>query len=106
MNAIKATVRGGRIELDQPLDLPDGTELLIPLPNGSAAANEDAPMSREEIDRVLAAMEQVQPFDMTDDDERAAWEAERLAQKEWEKAHFAEHGEKLRRMWDDPIPRR
>jgi hypothetical protein len=41
MNAIKATVRGGRIELDQPLDLPDGTELLIPLPNGTSDENGD-----------------------------------------------------------------
>ena len=62
-------------------------------------------MSPEEIDRVLAAMEHIQPFDMTVA-ERAAWEAERQARKEWEKAHFTEHGEKLRRMWDGPIPPR
>jgi hypothetical protein len=37
MNAIKATVRGGRIELD----LPDSTELLIPLPNGAPDENGD-----------------------------------------------------------------
>jgi hypothetical protein len=84
MNAIKAIVRGGRIELEEPLNLPDGTELLIPLPNGSTERNdEDGPMSPEEIDRVLAAMEQIQPFDMTDA-ERAAWETERQARKEWE----------------------
>jgi hypothetical protein len=106
MNAIKAIVRGGRIELDQPLNLPDGTELLIPLPNGSRETKDaDVPMSPEERDRVLAAMEQIQPFDLTAD-ERAAWEAERRARKDWEKAHFAEHGEKLRRMWDVPIPPR
>lgn len=105
MNAIKAIVRQGRIELEEPLDLPDGTELLIPLPNGSTDTNDDGPLSPEEIDRVLVAMEQIQPFDRTEA-ERAAWEAECQAQKTWEKAHFVEHGEKLRRMWDDPIPPR
>lgn len=29
MNAIKAMVRNGRIETDGPLDLPEGTKLLI-----------------------------------------------------------------------------
>ncbi len=33
MNAIKAIVRNGRIETDEPLDLPDGTELSIQLPD-------------------------------------------------------------------------
>ena len=106
MNAIKAIVRGGRIEVDEPLNLPDGTELLIPLPNGAVETkDENGPMSPEEIARVLAAMEQIQPFDLTPA-ERASWEAERQAHKAWEIAHFAEHGEKLRRMWDDPIPPR
>jgi hypothetical protein len=29
MNAIKAIVRNGRVEAEGPLDLPDGTELII-----------------------------------------------------------------------------
>ncbi len=41
MNAIKATVRGGRIETEELLDLPDGTELLIPLPKGTLDDNGD-----------------------------------------------------------------
>jgi hypothetical protein len=32
MTTIKAIVRNGRIEVDKPIDLPDGTELTIPLP--------------------------------------------------------------------------
>jgi hypothetical protein len=32
MTTIKATIRNGRIEVDEPIDLPDGTELTIPLP--------------------------------------------------------------------------
>jgi hypothetical protein len=33
MNTIKATVRGGRLEVAEPINLPDGTELDIPLPD-------------------------------------------------------------------------
>ncbi|MFO0950024.1 MAG: hypothetical protein U0835_02510 [Isosphaeraceae bacterium] len=61
MNTIKATVRGGRLELDQLIDLPDGTELLIPLPD---APDEGAPMSPEEIARVLAALDRMISFDL------------------------------------------
>jgi hypothetical protein len=55
-------------------------------------------MSPEEIARTLAAMDQMAPFEMTDA-ERAAWEAERQSRKDRDKAQFAEHAEKLRRMW-------
>jgi hypothetical protein len=32
MITIEAVVRNGRIEVDRPIELPDGTRLLIPLP--------------------------------------------------------------------------
>ena len=35
MSILKATVRNGRIETDGPIDLPDGTELRIPLPDSA-----------------------------------------------------------------------
>lgn len=54
MSAIVGIVRGGRIELDEPLDLPDGTAINIPLPTG--LSNDDPPMTPEEIERTLAAM--------------------------------------------------
>lgn len=38
MNAIKASVRHGRVETDTPLDLPDGTTLVI-LPDSSTTEN-------------------------------------------------------------------
>ena len=76
MTTIKATVRNGRIEVDEPLDLSDGTELLIPLPNGSQEREQDRPMTPEEIARVLAAMAKIEPFDWTDEERAAAdaWE--------------------------------
>ncbi len=101
MTTIKATVRNGRIEVAEPLDLPDGTELLIPLPNGSQEREEDRLMTPEEIARVLAAMDKVEPFVWTEE-EGAAREADRLARKEWEKAHFNEHADNLRRLWERP----
>ncbi len=33
MTTIKAIVRGGRLETSEPIDLPDGTELTIPIPD-------------------------------------------------------------------------
>ena len=96
MTLIKAIVRNGRIETDEPIDLPDGTELFIPV-NG--ADDEDRPRTPEEIAATLAAMDKVEPFSWTEE-ERSAWEAERKARKEWEKAHFLEEAERLRKIWE------
>lgn len=41
---IKAIVRNGRLETEEPIDLPDGTEHLIPVNNG-AISEEDEFMS-------------------------------------------------------------
>ncbi|MBY0459276.1 MAG: hypothetical protein K2V38_18255 [Gemmataceae bacterium] len=98
-SVITATVRGGRLEVTEPLDLPDGTQLQVLLPD----ARDEGLMSPEEIASVLAAMDRVEPFDLTAD-ERAAWEAERAARRVREKAAFVEQSEHLRRMWDAPIP--
>ena len=103
MNLIlmKGTVRNGRVEANEPINLPDGTELLISLSNGAEVAdlNDNGPMTPQEIARVLAALEKIVTFDRTPDEE-ARLEADRLARKEWEKAHFNEHADKLRRTWE------
>jgi hypothetical protein len=99
MNAIKATVKDGRLEVPVPPDWPDGTEVEIHPMGQAGPSDEEGPMTPEEIARTLAAMDKVEPFDLTDE-ERTAWEAERQARKEWEKAHFAEHAEKLRGTWE------
>ena len=89
MNAIKATVTGGRLELNVPADWPDGTEVeILPLSKGA-----------DVDDMLLAAMDQLEPLDLTEA-ELAAWKAERQARKEWEKAQFAQHAGKLQRMWE------
>ena len=72
---IRATIKGGRLEVDVPADWPDGTEVEVyPLEPG---IQDDAEMmSAEEIAQTLAAMDQAEPLEITDA-ERAAWEAER-----------------------------
>jgi hypothetical protein len=98
MSTIKAVVRNGRIETDEPLDLPDGTELLIPVPASSVDETE-ACNSPEGIAAWLAWADSLEPLIFTDA-ERAAWEAEQQARKEWEQTHFDEHAANLRRVWE------
>jgi hypothetical protein len=102
LTILTAIVRNGRLELPNPIELPDGTEVQLWLLSSEEIAShpaESSQMTPEEITRTLAAMDQVEPLDLTEE-EQAAWEAERLARKEWEKTHFADHAEKLRRMWE------
>jgi hypothetical protein len=87
MTAIKAIVKGRRLEVEVPADWLDGTEVEIH-PAGQEARVDQGTMSTKEIASTLAAMDKMVPFEMTDA-ERAAWEAERRARKEWEKTHFA-----------------
>jgi hypothetical protein len=94
---IRGHVQNGVVVLDPPAVLPEGTEVEIN-PVGMPAADQDA-MPPEEIARLLATMDQLEPLDLTDA-ERAAWEAERQARKEWEKAQFAEQAGKLQGMWE------
>ncbi len=77
-----------------PTDLPERTEVDI-LPVGLPAVDDLGEMTADEIARTLAAMENIESFELTDG-ERAAIEADREARKEWEKAQFDEHGARLR----------
>jgi hypothetical protein len=99
---VKGVVRAGRVEVKEPINLPDGTEVTI---TGSArdtshgqAKDEQLP-TPEEIVATLVAMDAIEPLQFSDD-ERAAWEAERQARKAWEKAHFEDHADALRRLWE------
>lgn len=96
MTTIKATVAGGRLELNVPADWPDGTQVEIyPVITDTA----DDGMSPDEIARILAAMDQLEPLEISEA-EQTAWDAQRQAHKEWEKSQFAEHAEKLKQMWE------
>ena len=98
MTRIKGTVKGGRLEVNVPVEWPDGTEVEIhPLEAQTGAEPEVA--AAAEIAGMLAAMDRTEPFEMSDA-EQAAWEAERRADKDREKLEFAERAERLPRMWD------
>ncbi len=71
--SIKGFVRNGRVEVDRPIDLPNGTPVVVT--TDMSAADDDGSMSPEEIARVLAAMQEVEPFMMTEQEqaESDAW---------------------------------
>ena len=98
MSTLKGIIRNGQVIVIGPTDLPDGTEVEI-LPVSLSALDDEGQVTPDEIARTLAAMEKIEPFEMTDA-ERAAIEADRQARKEWEKAHFDEHGDRLRSIWE------
>jgi hypothetical protein len=62
---MRTVIRDRRIEVPAPEDLADGTEVILTI--GTDVVDEDGPMSPEEITRVLAAMERLQPLEIPDD---------------------------------------
>ena len=74
MGVITGFVRGGRIEVAAPADWPDGMTVYIA--TADPRGDDDQPSSPEEIAATLAAMDRVEPFVMTAEEE-AAWGAER-----------------------------
>ncbi|MHC5542885.1 hypothetical protein ACYOEI_32075 [Singulisphaera rosea] len=70
---LKGFIRNGRVEVDEPITLPEGTEVVV---SPEAAGREDGPVSPEEIARVLAAMHRLRPLDIPDEigSDLDAWE--------------------------------
>ena len=66
MTILKGIIQNGQVVLPQPTDLPEGTEVqVVPIDLG-VSADDERPVTSDEIARTLAAMERVQPFEMTD----------------------------------------
>ena len=95
----KAVIRGGRVEVNSPIDLPDGSEVAVSLIDTTNSAEADDDMSAAEIADMLTAMDHMEPLEWTDE-EQSAWEVSRQARKEWEKSQFVERAEKLRRNFE------
>ena len=75
----KGIVRKGQVVIDEPIDLPDGSEVtILARPHGLFQGSEDHDRSptAEEIAAALAAMDKVEPFEMSEDERAAAdaWE--------------------------------
>lgn len=80
----KGIIRSGRVEVEEPIDLPDGTEVLV---TSAASPDDDGPMSPAEVTRALDAMAKMEPFDMTPEEE-AAIEAGRQQRKAYTLANM------------------
>jgi len=99
MNAIRAVVQGGRLEVRVPGDWPDGTEVVVqPVTGDGGLGEEDWQDTPEAVAAWLEWYDSLEPLTFTDE-ERAAWAADRAARKAREKAAFEERAEKLRRIW-------
>jgi len=102
MDAIKTFVLNGRVELEAPDDWPEGTEVIVErIPDAPRLGlrEDDWPTTPEEIAHHLSLMDQIEPLLLTAEEEEQ-WAASREAQKQFEKAHFAERAERLRRIWE------
>lgn len=101
MNSIlvKGIIRDGRVEVKDPINLPDGSEVIIQLPTCQAEDIEEGwDNSPEGIAAWLQWYDSLEPLIFTEE-ELASLEADRQVRKEWEKAHADERAERLRRMW-------
>ena len=92
MSAIKAMVQNGRIETDRPLDLPDGTDLLV-RPQSEEDADDGWDNTPEGINAWLKWYDSLQPLIFTDG-ELETLKQDRSARKEWELTHADERFEK------------
>jgi len=102
MTTIKAIVRNGRIEVDKPIDLPDGTELTIPIPDPlecPGIRDEDWSDTPEAIEAWIRWYDSLEPVEFTPA-ERSAWEAARREQKELELAQW----DKRSKLIEDLFP--
>ncbi len=99
MEAIKAHVRNGRVETDEPLGLPEGMTVFI-LPRGQTPDDVDPwDETPEGIAQWLAWYDSLEPLIFTAE-ERKALEDDGSARRAWELAHFDERADKLRRLWE------
>ena len=75
---VRGVIHNGRIEVETPINLPDGTEVLIPLPDGGGSMPESElgwDNSPEGIDAWLAWLDSLPPLTITAEEEAdtAAW---------------------------------
>src|SRR5262245_27414302 len=95
MTTIKAIVRKGKIKTDQPINLPDGTVLTIPIPDPSETlgiGDEDWSDTPEAAEAWVRWYDALEPVEFTPE-ERAARDTARQQEKEFELAQWAGRSE-------------
>lgn len=101
MTTIKAVVRGGRLETSEPIDLPDGTELTIPVPSQPPALgirDEDWSDSPDAIEAWIRWYDSLEPLEFTAE-ERAAWAAARKDDRAFEMAQWEKRSEQIEELF-------
>jgi hypothetical protein len=101
MTTIKAIIRNGRIEVDGPIDLPDGTELTIPIPvppTTPSPSDEDGSDPPEVIENWIRWYDSLEPVAFTPE-ERAAWDAAHREQKQFELAQWQLQSQRLEELF-------
>jgi hypothetical protein len=102
MDAIKATVKDRRLELQVPSTWPDGTEVIVqPINHDAGVGIREAdwletPDAVAEWEKWYASLE---PLIFTNE-EQANWKAARQEQERFEKATFAGRADRLGRGWE------
>lgn len=98
MKMIKAVVRNGRIEPEEPLEWPDGTVVQVLAPTDSDV-EEGWDNSPEGIAKWLARYQSLEPLVLTEE-EVTIIEGKTQEQKEWEEKHYEEYAAKLKKDWE------
>ncbi len=101
MSTVKGTFRNGQVVLDEAADWPDGSRVVVePVVEVATVGirEEDWPETPDGIARHLALMDQIEPLELTPEEE-ADWQAARQAQKEYEKAKFENRSRRIEDMF-------
>ena len=65
MTTVRTVIHDRRIDIPAPEGLADGTEVILTI--DTDVVDDDGPMSPDEIARVLAGMQRLQPLEIPDD---------------------------------------
>jgi hypothetical protein len=99
MNAIRAKVRKGKVETAEPLDLPDGTEILIVPPDDPHHVEAGWDDSPEGIAAWLKWFDSLEPVVFTPE-EQAAWNKDKEERRKWEFEQSDERDQRLRKLFE------
>lgn len=94
MTTIRGTVENGRVILDLPSALPNGSRVQVELINRIGLREDEWEDTPEAIAEWLRWYDTLEPLESTAADE-AEWEAERTSRKEAETAAFEERADQL-----------
>jgi hypothetical protein len=102
MTAVRGKIRKGKVVLDKPVRWPDGCAVMVELVdpvNTNGIRDEDWPTTKEGIAALLKQMDEVQPFEWTEE-ERAAFHQSLQKQKAFELSRWKARSKKIARLFE------